>query len=86
MGKLVKRLILDDMYALGRNESWFADMAKKGLHLKRFGRFFVHFEKGEPKETTYRIDIIKEKPSRERLDVYHDCGWDLVANNGEFYI
>lgn len=41
------------MYALGRNEGWFSDMAKKGLHLKGFGRIFVHFEKGEPKETNY---------------------------------
>ncbi|HYE81668.1 MAG TPA: DUF2812 domain-containing protein [Clostridia bacterium] len=86
MGKLLKRLMLDDIYAIGRNESWFSDMAKKGLHLKKLGRMFVYFEKGESKKTKYRIDIIKEKPSQEQLDVYHDCGWDIVTNSGDFYI
>jgi len=86
MGKLVKRLMLDDIYAIGRNESWFSDMAKKGLHLKKLGRMFVYFEKGESKKTKYRIDIIKEKPSQEQLDVYHDCGWDIVTNSGDFHI
>jgi len=86
MGKLVKRLMLDDIHAIGRNESWFSDMAKKGLHLKKFGRLFIHFEKGKPKETNYRIDIIMKKPSQEQLEVYRDCGWDIVANNGNFYI
>ena len=86
MGKLVKRLMLDDVYAIGRNESWFSDMAKRGLHLKKFGRWYIYFEKGESKETNYRIDIIKEEPSQEQLDVYHDCGWDIVTHNKEFYI
>jgi|SRR5665648_52685 len=86
MGKLVKRLMLDNIYAIGRNESWFSDMAKNGLHLKKIGCFFIYFEKGKPKETNYRIDIIMKKPSQEQMDVYHDCGWDIVANHESFYI
>lgn len=78
--------MLDDIYAIGRNENWFSDMAKRGLHLKKIGRFFVHFERGESKKTKYIIDIIKEKPSQEQLDVYHDCGWDIVTNMQSFYI
>lgn len=31
MGKVVKRLMLDDIYAIDRNESWFAAMASIGL-------------------------------------------------------
>lgn len=86
MGKLVKRLMLDDSFAIGRNESWFSAMAKSGLHLKKFGRIFVYFEKREAKNTKYRIDIIKGGPSQEQLEVYHDWGWDYVARNGELYI
>ncbi|PKM88894.1 MAG: hypothetical protein CVU87_06445 [Firmicutes bacterium HGW-Firmicutes-12] len=86
MGKLVKRLMLDDIYAIGRNESWFSDMAKNGLHLKKIGCIFISFEKGEPKNTRYRIDIMKEVPSQEQLDVYHDCGWDMITKTGDFYI
>ncbi len=86
MGKLVKRLMLDDIYAIGRNESWFSAMAKQGLHLKKFGTIFVYFEKSEPRKTRYRIDYIKGKPSPEQLEVYRDCGWDFVAKNGDFSI
>lgn len=86
MGKMVKRLILDDIYAIGRNESWFSDMANKGLHLKKFGRFFIYFEKGEERETKYRIDYLKVAPSQEQIDVYHECGWDFVTNQGNFYV
>ncbi|KGK86824.1 hypothetical protein DP73_15455 [Desulfosporosinus sp. HMP52] len=86
MGKIVRRLMLDDIYAIGRNESWFSDMARKGLHLKKIGRLFVYFEKGEPKETKYRIDYLKEAPSQEQLDVYYDCGWNFIAKNGYFYV
>lgn len=78
--------MLDDIYAIGRNESWFSAMASTGLHLKKFGRLFVYFEKGEPKETKYRIDYLKEAPSQEQLDVYHDCGWNFIANSGYFYV
>ncbi|WP_372999096.1 DUF2812 domain-containing protein [Lutispora sp.] len=86
MGKVVKRLMLDDIYAIGRNESWFSAMASKGLHLKKFGHLFVSFEKGEPKKTKYRIDYLEKAPSQEQLDVYKDCGWNFIANNGYFYV
>jgi len=86
MGKIVRRPMLDDIYAIGRNESWFSGMARKGLHLKKIGRLFVYFEKGEPKETKYRIDYLKEAPSQEQLDVYHDCGWNFIAKGGYFYV
>lgn len=85
MGKIVKRLALDDSFAIGRNESWLSDMAQEGLHLRRYGRLFVYFEKGAPQDTKYRIDIFHEQPSPEQLAVYRDCGWDYVARNGLFY-
>lgn len=58
MGKIVKRLIFEDDYRNGRNESWFSDMSERGLHLKRVDDFVATFEKGEPKKTKYRIDAI----------------------------
>jgi hypothetical protein len=79
MGKLVKRLMLDDSYAIGRNESWLYHMSQKGLHFKKYGKVFAYFEKGEPKDIKYRIDIIYDEPSQEQLEVYHDCGWDFAA-------
>lgn len=86
MAKLVKRLLLNDIYEIDRNESWFSYMAKKGLHLNKIGRTFVYFEKGDPKNTKYRIDILYEEPSQEKMDVYSDCGWSFVTQISNFYI
>lgn len=86
MSNTVKKLVLEDMHRIGRNESWFADMAKEGLHLKKFGRVFAEFEKGEPRHMKYRIDILENAPEPEQLLVYQDSGWDFVASTGNFYI
>ncbi|QRN86702.1 DUF2812 domain-containing protein [Clostridia bacterium] len=86
MGKMVRKLLLDDIYAVGRNESWFSDMSKKGLHLTKIGGLFVYFEKGEPKDVRYRIEVLMDKPNQERIDLYEQCGWDLVTRTGKFYI
>lgn len=86
MSNTVKKLVLEDMYRIGRNESWFSDMARQGLHLKKFGRVFAKFEKGEPRNMKYRIDILKRFPDQEQLFVYQDSGWDFVASTGNFYI
>lgn len=85
MSNLVKKWILDDIWAIGRNESWLSDMASQGLYLKKFGRQFAYFEKDEPKQVKYRIDILNEEPSGEQLEIYDHCGWNLAANNGKFY-
>ncbi len=86
MSKTVKKFPIDDIWNIGKTESWYSDMAAKGLLLKGFGRLHVKFEKGEPSKTRYRIDILYKKPSQEQIDVYKECGWDFVANTGIFYI
>ncbi len=86
MSKIIKKFPIDDMWNIGKSESWYSDMADEGLHLKSFGRLHVKFEKGEPAQTRYRIDILYKKPSQEQLDVYKDCGWEFVANTGMFYV
>lgn len=84
--KKVYKFLLADNFAIGRNESWFSDMAKEGLHLKKLGNLFAIFEKGEPKETEYRIDYIKANVTEEQLAVYSNCGWDYVTDNRKFYV
>lgn len=32
---------------IGKYESWFSDMSAKGLHLKKLGKIYATFEKGE---------------------------------------
>jgi hypothetical protein len=57
MSKSVRRFLLGNLWDFGKNESWFSDMALKGMHLQSIGSWFVVFEKGEPKKTRYRIEI-----------------------------
>ena len=86
MSKLVRRFKLGNLWECGKNESWFSDMALKGLHLQSVGNLLVTFEKEEPKKTKYRIEILEESPSQDQLDLYKEYGWELVANNQIFYI
>lgn len=71
----------DDIFHIGRTESWFSVMARKGLHLEKLGLFFITFEKGEPRNTKYRIDILGGNPSEEQLNVYRACGWGHVGQS-----
>ncbi|ABX41736.1 DUF2812 domain-containing protein [Lachnoclostridium phytofermentans] len=86
MSKVVRRFILDDIWRLGRTESWFSDMAMKGLHLRRIGLMFATFEKGEEKKTKYRIGIISPRITKDQLEIYKESGWQLVTRLKEFYI
>lgn len=84
--KTVRRFMQDDLWNIGRNESWFSGMAEKGFHLSRIGRTFAFFEKGEPAKTNYRIDVMNTAPGPEQLELYEEFGWKLVCNVKEMYV
>lgn len=86
MGKTVRRFMQNDIWNLGRNESWFSDMAEKGLYLRRIGPVFASFEKGDPQKIKYRIDVISTAPTEEQLEIYRESGWQLAASRKELYI
>ncbi len=86
MSKTVRKFLVNDMWNIGKNESWFSHMASNGLHLKKIGPLYITFEKGEPTKTKYRMDVMNEKPSQEQLEMYRDYGWDFVTKGGLFYI
>lgn len=86
MSKTVLKLRPNDYWRIGEHESWFADMAKQGLHLKKTGVLFAHFEKGEPKNTKYRIDVTRGGISYERNNLYSEYGWNYVTSYGKFCV
>ena len=87
MNKTVYRLRPSDYWRIGEHESWFADMAAKGFHLKKMGMQFVKFVKGEPKEMRYRIDVsIEKKITPEQIQMYAESGWDYVTSNKYFHV
>lgn len=87
MSKIVRKLRPSDYWRIGEHESWFTDMAAKGLHLKKMGIHFVQFVKGEPKKVRYRIEVsIKKKIAPEQIQMYAESGWDYVTSYGYFHV
>lgn len=92
------RLIPCADYDIEGLQSYFEDMAAKGLHLKKDGIYahFASFEWGEPRKARYRMDV-KEKrsslmdgdngrPTEEQIELCNELGWEYVDSIGGFYI
>ena len=58
MTKIVRKMLLGDPWRIGEYESWFSDMASEGLHLKKVGYLFAHFEKMEPEDIRYELTCL----------------------------
>lgn len=92
------RLIPCADYDIEGLQSYFEEMAAKGLHLKKDGIFayFASFERGEPREARYRMDV-KEKrspimdgdngrPTDEQIELCGELGWEYVDSIDVFHI
>lgn len=86
MSKTIRKSRLIDYWKIGEHESWFGDMAAKGLHLKKIGKLSAVFEKGEPREIKYRIDIIRDGVTEEQKSLYKEYGWEYVTAYGRFSV
>jgi hypothetical protein len=87
MNKTIYKLRPSDYWRIGEHESWFSDMAAEGLFLKKMGRQFAQFVKGEPKNMRYRIDVsINRKIPADQIDMYGESGWEYVTSYGQFYV
>lgn len=94
----VYRLAPCPPYDVEGTESWLADMAAKGLHLKEDGIFagVAAFEKGTPKHVAYRLDASMKDtsmfgenlgaPDSETIEISRIYGWEYVAVRGQFHI
>lgn len=79
-------------FAIGETEKYYTDMASKGWDLVKRGITFSRFEKAEPRQMRYRIEVVT--PSlledghlpEEQVAVYGDCGWEYVASRGFLHV
>lgn len=71
---------------IGKYENWFYDMSAKGLHLKKLGRIFATFEKGDESKRVYRIYISDGKPLPSVLELFKNKGWEFITSRGDFQI
>ncbi len=79
----VRKWKLDDLCDLDRNESWFSDMAEKGLFVDHFTRWSVWFRRGTPQKTRYRMDILSRALTEDELALYDSSGWHFAALHTE---
>lgn len=88
MGKSVYKFKPGSPWKIGVTESWLNDMAKKGLFIKKMGKYFATFNKDEPRDMYYRIEMSEEKDelSEEQIRVYKTRGWEYITNYDNFHI
>ncbi len=86
MSKLVRKMLLDEMIDIKRHEGYLAYMSAKGYHIKKYGKVFVYFEEGEPKNLQYRVILSSQTPTPEQSEDLLSNGWSFVAKSGYFYI
>ncbi|OEH91760.1 DUF2812 domain-containing protein [Bacillus solimangrovi] len=87
MSKTILRLRFREYWRIGEQESWLADMAENGLHLNKMGSIFAHFDKAEPKQMRYRLEVaINEEITPEELEGHKERGWDYVTTYNYLHI
>ena len=78
LGKTFTKWKVGWMYAPDLLEKWLSEMAAKGNHLNRVGKFGTNFifEKGTPRHVSFVCDYqIKTTPSY--ADIHNSAGWQL---------
>ena len=72
-------------YDKDKGEAFLNDMSEKGYAMKRFFLGLYTFEKCQPGEYTYRVDLISDKTVEQRNELYdliRDSGGELVQTWG----
>ncbi|MGM9574817.1 MAG: DUF2812 domain-containing protein [Oscillospiraceae bacterium] len=81
MSKYVKRVIPFESSDIPAIQKWLEDMAQQGLFYSGCGIFCAKFEKGEPRETRYRLDfcdVVACDIPDEKKEMYEKNGWQVV--------
>ena len=80
--KHVRKLTPTQPYDAAGTESWLSDMARRGLHLKKYRHLFCTFTRGEPAEVRYRLEphrrLLDDDLPQGMLDLYGEFGWEFV--------
>ena len=72
-------------YDKDKEEAFLNEMSAKGYAMKRFFLGLYTFEKCQPGEYTYRVDLISDKTVEQRNELYdliRDSGGELVQTWG----
>ena len=79
-------------FFLVETEEFYERKAKKGLILEKRGHYLSRFRKDEPKNLSYRVEIVDDKRledgkiPEEQISVYEECGWSHVCGKRQIQI
>lgn len=79
-------------FSLIETEEFYERKAKKGLILVKRGHYLSRFRKEEPKNLSYRVEIVDDKRledgkiPEEQILVYEECGWFYVCGKRQIQI
>lgn len=82
------------VYRIGETESYYSDMAAKGYLLKRRILFLDQYEKREPRQMEFRIELTQQPglleeyqaPVGEQKELYEDSGWNYITGKGNLSV
>lgn len=91
MDKLVRRLLIGELYNIQEYEEYFSEMSRIGLHIQEIGRFFIYFKEGKPQHLNYRIDIVKDDAGKKdkkegRIAALRTKGWNFICEKDSFLV
>ncbi|SFN98710.1 DUF2812 domain-containing protein [Proteiniclasticum ruminis] len=79
-------------YSLSEIEEFYEKKAENGLLLEKRGNYLSKFRKEEPKNLSYRVEVIdydklnEHKIPEEQVAIYEECGWTHVCGHRHIQI
>ncbi|WP_353092587.1 DUF2812 domain-containing protein [Tissierella praeacuta] len=86
MSKMIRKILVGDLFYLQEHEEYFSEMSRKGLHLQKIGRIFAYFKEGQPKSLNYRIDVISDDKQERIIEKLKEEGWNFAGKKDSFLI
>ena len=84
MGKMIRKPIKGSWYNIGTIESWFSDMVKQGLMLRKLESRHAVFEETDRQEVEYRVKMFDFYPKdegvivEEHINDFDELGWSSL--------
>lgn len=75
-------------WALAQRESWYAELAARGLRVQKAGAMLTRFAPAPPARLRYRFEIGSDEgglPAGQK-EFYEECGWQYVLNDRPLHL
>lgn len=75
-------------WALAQRESWYAELAARGLRVQKAGAMLTRFAPAPPARLRYRFEVGSDAgglPAGQK-EFYEECGWQYVLNDRPLHL